>query len=275
MARVLAISSFVAYGHVGLSAIVPTLQRLGHEVVSVPTVILSNHYGYDEVGGFPVDAARLVPILNTLRTNEWLSEADAVITGYMKDQNQVSLVARCIADIVEDNPDLIYLCDPVIGDDPHGLYVDTDVATAVRDKLFPLADIVTPNRYELTWLTGEPVTNAGDADAAAEALDAELVVATSIPGGEGRLATVISDADSAAHVSSPHYDGVPHGTGDLFSALFLGHLLNGCDDGEALGLAAAGTDVVIRASLGAEELRLVDSLDEAVRADPFALEEIA
>lgn len=274
MARVLAFSSYVAFGHVGLSAVTPVLTAMGHEVIAVPTVVLSNHRGYEDTGGFSVAPEQISKFLNALRANGWLSELDAVMTGYLDDPAQASLIAAAIEAMSEDLPDLIYLCDPVIGDDPNGLYVSQAVAEAVRDELVGLSDIVTPNRFELAWMTEQPVANPVDADAAAQELDTELVVATSIPAGDQALASIVSDADTAAMVATGYYHGVPHGTGDLFASLFLGHLLNDSEDGEALARAAAGTDLIIRASLGAEELRLIDNIRSAIEANPLDLVEV-
>jgi len=120
-----------------------------------------------------------------------------------------------------------------------------------------------------------PVDSCEEADEAAEAMGVDCVVATSVPAGAEELATVVSEEDLAAQVITTRQDGVPNGTGDLFAALFLGHLLNGCEHSEALGRAVAGTDLVIRASLGAEELILVPNLANAVMADPLDVDVLA
>lgn len=275
MARILAISSQVAYGHVGLSAIVPALHRLGHEVIAVPTVVLSNHYGYETVGGANIEPGAFAAILAALQDNGWLQDIDAVMTGYMPSVQHVELVARALTRLADELPDFIYLCDPVIGDDPDGLFVAADVAAAIRDQLVPLADIVTPNRMELAWLTSQSVTDCASADMASEVLGDDLVVAaTSIPAGPGQLANLLSSVDEACFASTAWRAGVPHGTGDLFAALLLGHMLNGADDRDALARAAAGIGAVIQDSIGAAELRLVDALDAATSADPLQLDEV-
>lgn len=272
MARVIAISSYVAHGHVGLGAIVPALQALGHEVIAVPTVVLSNHYGYREVGGFDLEAAQLRSILAGLEANGWLQTADAVLTGYMPSLEIIETLALGLERLSERNPDVLYLCDPVIGDDPGGLYVAEEVAATIRDRLVPLADIVTPNRFELAWLSGLAVTSAAEADAAAAEIGADLLVATSVPAGDGMIANVFSDEDTAGQTQHPLRVGVPHGTGDLFAALLLGHLLDGLDYPEAVARASAGVQAVIADSLGDQELQLVASLEDAVAADPAPLQ---
>lgn len=275
MARILAISSQVAYGHVGLSAVVPALQALGHEVVVVPTVVLSNHYGYETVGGVDIDPGAMASILAALQSNGWLEGLDALITGYMPTVQHVDVVARGLARLADEMPELIYLCDPVIGDDPDGLFVEEEVAAAIRDQLVPLADIVTPNRMELAWLTGQPVVDCVSADAACDLLGGDLVVAaTSIPAGTGQLANLLSTEDEACYATTARRGGVPHGTGDLFAALLLGHMLNGADDREALARAAAGVGTVIAASIGAAELKLMDTIDSAASAPALPLVEV-
>lgn len=272
MARIIAISSYVAHGHVGLGALVPALQAMGHEVVAVPTVVLSNHYGYRDVGGFDVGAAELRSIIDGLEANGWLQTADAVMTGYMASVAAIETVANVLQRLGTEHPEVLYLCDPVIGDDPRGLYVAEEVAAAMRDRLVPLADIVTPNRFELAWLSGQPIANPSDADAAAADIGADLLVATSVPAGDGLIANVFSDEESAGQTTHPIEAQVPHGTGDLFAALLLGHLLDGIDHAEAVARASAGVHTVIEESLGESELRLVAALDEAVAAEPAPLQ---
>ncbi|MEO1207325.1 MAG: pyridoxal kinase [Pseudomonadota bacterium] len=275
MARILAVNSFVAHGHVGLSAMVPALQALGHDVMAVPSVVLSNHYGYDACGGFQLSAKQLETMLSGLKSNGWLDEVDAIISGYVAETEQVELLAGGIEQLADSGKDFLYICDPVLGDDPGGLYIPEEVAKALRDDLMPLADIVTPNRFELAWLAGSEVSDAETADAAAEILDVDLVVATSIPAIDGRLASLLSGPDVAMQSVTPKHDGVPHGAGDLFAALFTGHILNDCDDTEALARAAAGVDMVIEDSLGGEELKLVSNLMRATKAEPLGLEDIS
>ncbi|MGD9785729.1 MAG: pyridoxal kinase [Hyphomicrobiaceae bacterium] len=270
MARILAVSSYVACGHVGLAAIVPALQAFGHEVVAVPTVVLSNHYGHAHVGGSPVETDRLSSMLKALAANRMLDRIDAVITGFLPSAGAVAVIADALESIGTANAGLPYLCDPVLGDDPGGLYVSEDAAAAIHDRLVPLASIVTPNRFELEWLTGLPVATAQEADAASSAIGADMVAATSIPAGEDMIANVLSTKREAQAFASPRLAGVPHGTGDLFAALLLGHRLNGAPCSQAVARASAGVETVIAGSLGAPELRLVESLARAVACAPAA-----
>lgn len=271
MARILAISSFVAHGHVGLNAAVPALNAMRHEVVSVPTVILSNHYGYDLVAGGPLDTDAFEALLRGLYGNGWLDTIDAVMTGYLPGVAFAEIVAAAVERISERNPDVFYLCDPVLGDDPDGLYVEEALAAGVRDILVPIADIITPNRFELEWLTGLPVTNPAEATEAADTLGEGLItVATSVPVDEAVIANVLVSDDGGGYAATRRRLDVPHGTGDLFAALLIGHLLDDRTQEEAVAAATAGVRTVVEASLGAEELRLIPELERAVAAgQPF------
>lgn len=267
MARVLAVSSHVAHGHVGLSAVVPALQAMGHDVIAVPTVVLSNHYGYADVGGFEVSAEQMTDILRGLRANGRLDTVEAVITGYLPSKDQVAAIADELARLGETLPDVLYLCDPVLGDDPGGLYVDAGLAAWVRDKLVPLADIITPNRFELAWLTEADVASAGDASSAAKLLGDDVsVVTTSVPAGDGFLENVLAGWREDDVVVVRERTGVPHGTGDLFAALYLGFVLDGFEESDALAKAVGVVDEVIEASLNCAELQLAGILFDLIRS---------
>lgn len=274
MARILAVSSHVAFGHVGLSAIVPTLQAMGHDVMAVPSVVLSSHYGYRRVGGQSIGADDLDDILSALEANGWLATLDAVLTGYLPGRPHVGALARKLSSLRDRRPRPVILCDPVLGDDPGGLYVSEDVAAAVRDRIVPIADIVTPNRFELEWLTGAAVCDAASATVAALRLGTPAIVTTSVPAPGGNLANLLVSGPERGVVETARQVGVPNGTGDLLAGLLLGHLLAGHPISETFARAVAGSDVVIRASLGAGELRLIHSIDQAVSAAPLALRNI-
>ena len=260
MARVLTISSQVVRGHVGNSAAVFALQRLGHDVWAMPSVVLSNHPGHPHVAGTRIAPDTLEAMLAALDGNGWISEIGAVLTGYLPTAAHAAFAARAIGQIRQAGGKLMVLVDPVLGDDPGGLYIEEAAANAVKSLLVPLADILTPNRFELAWLTGEEVTDAETAARAAERLGAGQVLATSIPGKTGQsLLNVLWQPSGAAIVEAPLLPSVPHGTGDLLAALHLAQLLHGNTPQEAMRRAVTGVAAAIRASAGADELRLVAS----------------
>lgn len=250
--NVLCISSQVIHGPVGNSAAVPAIEAAGLTALSVPTTILSNHPGHATPVGLDCPATTLRDMLAAVQNLGWLNHYGSVMTGYFRDESQVLVVADTIRQMRNENPDIVYLCDPVLGDDPGGLYVPRAVAEAVRDQLVPLATIVAPNRFELEWLTGKPVTSIETAVAAARALARPLggpvVLASSLPTAQTTISTAVVTPDRAAFVSTPLRPAAPHGTGDLLSGLFLAAVLIGHDNFSALARAMAMLQHVLDAS---------------------------
>jgi pyridoxine kinase len=255
-AAVLSISSQVAYGTVGNSAAVPALEWLGIEVHAVPTVVLSNHPGLGTPAGLRVPARDLAALLDTLERLGVLDPVAAVITGYFAAGDQIFSAARTIARMKASNARLLYLCDPVIGDEVSGLYVPLPVADAIKTTLLPLADIITPNVFELAWLSGGKLATIADLERARAGLGVATLLATSFETSPDCLSTVLTGALGESTVASQRRSGVPHGTGDLLSGLFLGHLLTGLDGPAALSRAVAVLETIIDASAGAPVLRL-------------------
>jgi pyridoxine kinase len=256
MPRVLALSSHVAYGSVGLAAIVPALQALGHEVVALPTIVLSNHPGHDCFSGEQIAPATLQEMLDSLAANGWLADIDAVLTGYLPSEAHVEVARSAFARVREANASAVLVCDPVLGDAPGGLYIDEAAAAAIREHLLPVSDLVTPNAFELAWLSREPVETLGDAVVAARVTGVPIVLATSIPASEDRLATLLVGEKATQACFVPRRRMAPHGTGDLLAALYLGHSLNGMQPNACLARAVAAVEASIVRSAGQDELSL-------------------
>jgi pyridoxine kinase len=259
MARVIAISSHVAFGSVGLAAIVPALHWLGHEVIAVPTVVLSNHPGYPRFAGDAVPAERIASMLDAMESNGWFADTAAVLTGYLPSPDHVLIARHAVGRVKAANPAAIYLCDPVFGDEPDGVYVPAGIPTALRDELLPLADVTTPNRFELSWLSGLPVTGPEEARLAAASLRTPQVLSTSIPAPDNRLANILFEEDRGLACYVRRRNSAPHGTGDLLSAMFLGNRLNNFSLSYCLGAAASAVDASVAASMGRTELPLAST----------------
>ncbi len=111
-------------------------------------------------------------------------------------------------------PKAIYVCDPVMGDSG-GLYVGEALAERLRDELIPIADIATPNRFELEWLSGGKLDDLRSVMAAAMELGPPSMLVTSAPammaGGIANLLVTQSAAMMAEHrvIEKP-----PNGLGD-------------------------------------------------------------
>jgi pyridoxine kinase len=255
MARILAISSEVVRGHVGLRAIVPALQALGHEVWPLPTVLLSNHPGHSRYERVEIPASKITAIVDAIEANGWLAEVDAVVTGYLPTAAHVAAAVKVLSRLKSVRT-IRYLCDPVLGDHPKGLYIDARAAKALRDELLPLADVVTPNRFELGWLLEAPVSSLREVEAGARALGRPMTVVTSAAVDEERMATVLAAGDQTLRCWSALVPAAPNGSGDLLAALLLGHLVNGSAPAAALGQAVGAVAQVIAASQGNDELNL-------------------
>lgn len=257
--RVLAISSQTAFAPVGNSAAVPALQAEGHEAVSIPTIVLSHHPGLGRPAAMRVPAPDLGSMLGHLDDLGILAGCAAVMTGYFAANDQIHCVARMIRRMRERNPGLFVMIDPVIGDE-NSLYVPLPVAEAVRDDLVPLGNCITPNHFELAWLTGRAVTDVPTAAAAAREIVAGEVVATSIPEAAGYIASIAVTAGDVSVEARPLQTGVPHGTGDLLSGAYLARRVSGCGPGEALAGAMTVVDRAIVRSLGAMALDVAGAL---------------
>ncbi len=260
MPTVLAISSQVVRGAVGNSAAVPALMRLGIEVWAVPTVIWSNHPGHGPPAGFAVPAQDIEAIVGNLAQSGALARCDGVLTGYFADTAQVAAAARAIDLVRAANPDAFICCDPVLGDDPGGLYIAEDVARAIRDTLAARADLITPNRFELAWLSGRRVGGLNDALAAARETGSSAVLATSLRDGEGGLIAAHITANGVHICKTRARDSAPHGVGDLVSAFFVGYRVCGKDAPEALGCAAAWIERALDTCVGCDDLNIAETL---------------
>jgi pyridoxine kinase len=254
MARVLAISSHVVRGHVGLDATVPGLQALGHEVWALPTVTFASRPGLGRMARLDPAAADLAALLAALEADGCWAGLDAVLTGYFPSANTVEVAADAVARIKSTNARVRVLVDPVLGD-AGKLYVAPDTAAAIRDRLLPLADIATPNLFELGWLSGGAADRAGII-AAARRLGPATVVVTSALENAGDVTTLLVTPLDAVEHCERGYANIPNGAGDLFAGLLLGHLLNKPSLEAALSASLAGLDTVLAASAGKPVLAL-------------------
>jgi len=256
MRRLLVISSHVAYGAVGLAATIAPLQRAQIEVAALPTVVLSNHPGHAHFAGTKLEPALLEDMIAALDANGWLGTFDGIFSGYLPSAVHVAWAARVVERMRVLNPSVVYFCDPILGDDPAGLYIDLAAAEAIRDTLVPLADVVLPNRFELAWLSGIAVSSADDAVTAARALVCNRVCTTSIPNGPTALADVLVSSGDVFACGVEKLESAPHGTGDLFAGFLASALMEGAADDVALGLAVGGVRHALDVSRGSDRLLL-------------------
>jgi len=268
MARVLAISSQVARGAIGLSAAVPSLQALGHEVIALPTILLSNHPGHARFAGERVAPELLERMLDALGANGWLESIDAVLTGYLPSPAHVAVAGGAVERVKRTRPRALFVCDPVLGDDPKGLYIALEAAEAIRDRLVPLADVVKMNRFECGWLTGETVASIDDVCRVAATRPWPTAIVTSVPTGDAALLgnVLIEGPAPAVQLDVARRDRAPNGTGDLMGALWLGYKLwERTTNAIAFERAVNGVELVVARSGASDELQLVECLRQLDR----------
>jgi pyridoxine kinase len=264
---VLSLQSRVAYGHVGNAASVFALQRLGCEAWALDTVAFSNHTGHGRWRGSIVAAAEIASLFEGIAALGILPGIDAVLSGYLGDAATGPVLLDIVEEVRAANPDALFCCDPVIGDVETGSYVTDGIAEFFRDRALALADIVTPNRFELEYLTGATVATLAEAAAAADALRAQgpsIVLVTSLDAAPDHVAMLAAGPDGAWAVETPRLPVVLNGCGDVTAALFLAHLLRGATLPDALALTAAAIFAVIETTLRLDryELALVAAQDE-------------
>lgn len=272
---VISIQSAVAYGHVGNSAAVFPLQRLGFEVWPVNTVFLSNHPGHGACRGHALELAQVREILKGVSERGAIASADALITGYLGDPSMGEAVLETARQLKQSGEGKLFACDPVMGD-TGGFFVKAGIPDFFRDEALPLADVLTPNLFELGFLSGRPdVGQPGvalaDVLAAAKSLIARgpaMVLVTSVETSAhpGEIGMLLVTAEEAWCVFTPKLDVRLNGTGDCLSALCLAHRLLGQAPRQMLERVAASMFGLVAAThrAGSAELLLIAAQNELV-----------
>ncbi|WP_421789355.1 bifunctional hydroxymethylpyrimidine kinase/phosphomethylpyrimidine kinase [Hyphobacterium sp.] len=255
MPHVLILSSFVAGSRVGGRVSQSAFEARGIDTTFVPTTLMGRHPGHGAPGGGPVPVEQFGSMLEGIAAHGVFGLFDAVLTGYFASVAQVEIAAAAIeeirkaprtrGDIHAFSNQVRIVVDPILGD-AGSLYVKEDVAAAIRDLLVPLADIITPNAFELAWLSGEDVsTPGGFIDAAAQT--APVTFMTSARFGD-RFGTAYHAAGQAVLAAHKELENLPNGTGDFLTAELLGELITGTAPGDAFETAVTNTlDVALKA----------------------------
>ena len=275
--RFLSIQSHVAYGHVGNSAAVFPLQRLGHEVWPVLTVNFSNHTGYGAWGGPLIPADDVRSVVSGIEDRGVLGTADGVLSGYLGGEEIVDVVIDAVARVKKANPRATYTCDPVMGNATSGCFVAESIPPLIREKVLPHADIITPNQFELGYMTHtEPdslESTLASVDRARE-LGPRTVLVTSVlrpereaqPDGGETIEMLAVDDEGAWIVATPRLPIKANGSGDVTSALFTAHYRESGSAATALERTAASVFELLQVTLdsGERELRLVQAQEAFV-----------
>jgi pyridoxine kinase len=262
----------VAYGHVGNASAVFPMQRLGCEVWPIHTVQFSNHTGYGAWKGRVYDGAMIDEIMSGIADRGVLPSCDGVISGYMGSSDIGHAILSAVAQVKAANGQALYACDPVIGDVGRGIFVRPGIPEFMRDRAVPMADLVTPNQFELEYLTGLPVATLIDAKAAVAALrraGPSVVLLTSMVTAETpneAIDMLAADDSGFWRVRTPKLGLSVNGAGDAIMALFFVHYARTRSAPHALGEAAASIHGLLRRTLeaGSREILTVAAQDEFV-----------
>jgi pyridoxine kinase len=271
--NLLSIQSHVAYGHVGNSAAVFPLQRLGVEVLTVHTVQFSNHTGYGEWRGQVFDASLIRDTVQGIEERGVLPKCDGVLSGYMGSADTGLAILDAVDRVKAANPKARYCCDPVIGDVGRGVFVRPGIPEFMRERAVPAADVVTPNQFELEFLSGLKVRTAGDAARACGAIHAMgpgTVLVTSLHAEDtpkDMIDLFASGPDGRFRVRTPLLDLEVNGAGDAVAAMFFAHLLYSGSTGEALSRSASSIFGILRRTTdaGSREIMLVEAQQEIIK----------
>jgi pyridoxine kinase len=270
--KLLSIQSHVAYGHVGNSAAVFPLQRLGHEVWPIHTVQFSNHTGYGAWRGAVFEADTIRDVVQGIAERGALGTCDGVLSGYIGSADIGGAILDAVAQVKQANPAAQYCCDPVIGDVGRGVFVRPGVPEFMRERAVPAADVVTPNHFEFEQLTGRTTRTVAEVLAAIEVLHARgprVVLVTSLQTQDtpqDAIDVAASDHFGRFRVRTPRLPISVNGAGDTIAALFFAHIMQGASAYEAVSRAVSSVFGVIKHSVeaNARDMLLVAAQDELV-----------
>jgi len=266
MKTALILSSNVAASQVGATASAFCLRRMGINTIVLPTTVLGRHPGWGDPGGKAVPATQLRDMWRAIRQQN--IKIDAIMTGYLAANTHINVALELISDVKIANPDAMIMVDPVMGDNGR-LYIPESRALAIKTKLVPRADIITPNCWEFSFLTGQNILSYEDVHKTAKALPINSLV-TSVP-IQSKIGVLYSTPNNDLLVSHEKFDTVPHGGGDTIAALFLANMLNGHSAKDSLARSTASIFSILSAAseIGDKELPLIREQNALTNATPL------
>jgi len=265
--KVLSIQSAVAFGHVGNSAAVFPLQRIGVEVLPVYTVNFSNHTGYGAWRGPLITPADVADVLTGIEERGVFPEIDVVLSGYQGGEGIADVIIDVVERVKRANPDAVYACDPVMGNAKSGCFVAPAIPELLRERVVPVADILTPNQFELGFLTGTEPDGIDSTLASADLVrerGPRTILVTSVERPDREADTIemmVVDDAGAWIVQTPLIPMKANGSGDVTAALFTAHYRRSGDAADALARTASSVFDLLSNTFesGSRELRLIES----------------
>ena len=255
--KVVAIHDLSGAGRVSLMAVIPILSTMGLQVCPLPTAILSTHTQYPAYSFLDLtdEMKRIIDKWEQLDIR-----FDAFYSGYLGSPRQAQIVESFIRKFRR--PADLVVVDPVMGDNG-SLYkgITEDMVTEMK-QLICLADIITPNMTELFRLLDMPYQeNMSDAElkAVLKALSDKgpsIVIVTSVPVKDDPHSTSVYAYNRFGNrywkVTCPYLPAHYPGTGDTFTSVITGSLMQGDSLPIALDRATQFILQGIRATFGYE-----------------------
>ena len=253
--RIAAIHDLSGIGRTSLMAVIPILSTMGFNVCPLPTAILSNHSQYPDFSF--LDLTEEMPRI----IDQWEKLGvtfDAIYTGYMGSPRQIEIVCGFIERFR--TADMLVVVDPVLGDNGHLYSKMTQEMVEEMRRLACRADVLTPNLTEAFALLDRPyktdctTEELKDLIAELSEMGPDTVIITGVPvPGQSGLTSVIARSKSDLRtwkVTCPYLPAHYPGTGDSFTSVITGSLLQGDSLPIALDRAAQFILQGIRSTFG-------------------------
>ncbi|MGE4306163.1 MAG: pyridoxal kinase, partial [Novosphingobium sp.] len=168
--NIISIQSQVVHGHVGNSAAVLPMQVRGLTVAAVPTTLLSNNPHFETMRGRVLESELVGDLLRGVEERGLIQTSRYIVSGYLGSRANGDVVAAFVERARRLNPDIVYICDPVMGDANLGVFVADQVVDCLLERLVPMADVLTPNQFEAGLIAGGQLRTWRELEAAALAI---------------------------------------------------------------------------------------------------------
>lgn len=265
--NILSIQSHVSYGYVGNKAATFPLQSLGLEVWPINTVQFSNHTGYGSWKGEIFSPEHIRSIIEGLESLDLAKQCAAIVSGYIGDKAIGEVIIETVKRFRKANPCLLYLCDPVMGDGGgKGCFVKNDIPEFFRKQCLNVANIITPNHVEAESLWGKEICTLPQLQNACSFFHTNgvrIVVITRLqlknPTDSAIYSAFLSVKNGQQWLATAPKIKLTYpvnGSGDLFSALYLGHFLLTTDPVQAFAQAMNTTHKIIAATAETKQREL-------------------
>ena len=233
----------------------------------------SNHTGYGAWTGEVFGADHIRDVVQGIEDRGVFSSCDGVLSGYMGSAEIGEAILDAVARVKRANPAARYCCDPVIGDVDTGVYVREGIPDFIRARALALADVATPNQFELGLLSGLDTGIVEGLLAAIDwlhALGIGSLLVTSVQTDETPddcIEMMASGRDGTFRLRTPLLPISVNGAGDAIAALFFAHLMRGMGTADALAKAGSSVFGVLKmtAERGGREILLVEAQEEFVK----------